>query len=1302
MIKNLLFRGLLLQLLLLTGLFSASAQTVFINEIHYDNASTDVGEAIEIAGPAGTDLTGWSLVLYNGNGGGVYNTRTLSGTLADAGSGFGFMVLEYPTNGIQNGGTSSSPEPDGIALVDASGAVVQFLSYEGVMTASNGPALGMLSTDIGVFQNGSGAVGQSLQLTGTGTRYTDFIWVDEATNTFGAANNNQVFGTGGNNPDPEPKPEEPGEPEQPTPIGATTVFINEIHYDNTGADVDEGVEVAGPAGTDLAGWQLIPYNGANGLSYAPIITLNGILEDQQAGWGTHFFPISGLQNGSPDGIALVNAAGEVVQFLSYEGTFTAMNGPAAGMLSTDIGVFQPGTGPIGYSLQLSGTGKTYADFTWTAEAASTYNAPNNGQTFLPLTPVVFINEIHYDNIGTDTGEAIEIAGTAGTDLTGWKLLLYNGASTSLKVYNTRILSGSLSDAGNGWGFVVENYPSNGIQNGDPDGIALVDAAGSVVQFLSYGGTFVAADGEAVGMESTDIGVKQSNATTPIGHSLQLSGSGTTYSDFSWVADAPHTFGRSNNNQSFGTGGTNPDPEPEEPQEPQESTIAAARLLPLGTQVIINGTLTVVDQLGGPAFIQDNTGGIALFDYQVHAPNGFSIGDSIRVMASIGAFQQMVQLVEVSELSFFGPASAPIDPRVVQVSELSAYEGQLISIQQASFADLRGLLFPESNYRITDGTGTADIRIDASVESLIGRYKPQEPATITGVLGSFRGALQLFPRFIEDLPGTTPYAPAGSDIPVSSTLDVMSWNIAFFGSTLANFGPADVQRQKENAKTVIQNSQADIIALQEISDDSLLLELAEELGYALMCSDRFSYSFNEPDPTFPEQKVCFIYNPAVVSVVSARAMFAEMYDAARSGENTPLDAYPTGSPSSFWSSGRLPYMITVDATIGGITERIHLVNIHAKSGSAANDLRRRRFDVQALKDSLDRYYPNDNIILLGDYNDDVDVSIGGGASTYSVFVDAPDFKVVTATLSEAGMRSFITQDNVIDHIAISNELYDNHLAGTETLIIPFTYIWNYLGTTSDHLPVLTRFEFYTPLSAAISGGNIVYAGYAPEACTTLTASASGGKGAYTYSWSTGDSSSALSVCPQESVTYTLTVSDEGGNSTTVGYDVCAIDVRCEEDKVQLCWKPNPNKNKYSLLCMPEHMVAFYLNRGASLGQCFAEQACNTTVSTANARSGMATTAAELAYVTIDSELSVSPSLAHSWAKVDFVVLEEGRTTLKVYALSGQEMATLYDGVDPFGTARSTSLRVDHFKAGLYIVKMTTASGAVFSSKLMVAR
>ena len=112
-------------------------------ELHYDNTGTDAGEAIEVSGPAGADVTGWQVVLYNGTGGASYNTQTLSGTIPATCGARGVLVINYPSNGIQNG------SPDGMALIDAAGAVVEFLSYEGVFAATNGPALGLTSTDIG-------------------------------------------------------------------------------------------------------------------------------------------------------------------------------------------------------------------------------------------------------------------------------------------------------------------------------------------------------------------------------------------------------------------------------------------------------------------------------------------------------------------------------------------------------------------------------------------------------------------------------------------------------------------------------------------------------------------------------------------------------------------------------------------------------------------------------------------------------------------------------------------------------------------------------------------------------------------------------------------------------------------------------------------------------------------------------------------------------------------------------------------------------------------------------------------------
>jgi hypothetical protein len=169
----------------------ATGGSVFINEIHYDNASNDVGEAIEIAAAAGTDLTGWQIVLYNGsndpNAAVSYNTRTLSGIVPDQDDGYGTLSFSYPVNGIQNGPF------DGFALVDPNGNVVQFLSIEGVITASNGPAAGLTSQDIGVAQTGSDPIGSSLQLTGTGANYQDFTWVASNDDNFGAVNTGQDF-----------------------------------------------------------------------------------------------------------------------------------------------------------------------------------------------------------------------------------------------------------------------------------------------------------------------------------------------------------------------------------------------------------------------------------------------------------------------------------------------------------------------------------------------------------------------------------------------------------------------------------------------------------------------------------------------------------------------------------------------------------------------------------------------------------------------------------------------------------------------------------------------------------------------------------------------------------------------------------------------------------------------------------------------------------------------------------------------------------------------------------------------------
>ncbi len=161
---------------------------------------------------------------------------------------------------------------------------------------------------------------------------------------------------------------------------AGAAFINEIHYDNTSGDLDEGLELAGGAGFDLSGWQVLFVNGGNGEIYGSPLNLSGIIPDQQNGFGTMSFMRPGIQNG-PDGLALIDNEGGVVQFISYEGSFVGAEGLVDGLQSVDIGVGETSTTEVGFSLQLIGIGSEYSDFSWQNPMENSFGTVNTGQTF---------------------------------------------------------------------------------------------------------------------------------------------------------------------------------------------------------------------------------------------------------------------------------------------------------------------------------------------------------------------------------------------------------------------------------------------------------------------------------------------------------------------------------------------------------------------------------------------------------------------------------------------------------------------------------------------------------------------------------------------------------------------------------------------------------------------------------------------------------------------------------------------------------------------------------------------------------
>ncbi|WP_163407583.1 T9SS-dependent choice-of-anchor J family protein [Flavobacterium ajazii] len=325
---------------------------------------------------------------------------------------------------------------------------------------------------------------------------------------------------------------------------------------------------------------------------------------------------------------------------------------------------------------------------------------------------------------------------------------------------------------------------------------------------------------------------------------------------------------------------------------------------------------------------------------------------------------------------------------------------------------------------------------------------------------------------------------GSSIPKADTFDVVTYNLEFFGTDVkgtdgVEFGPTDDALQIENIAKVMNKLNADVYVVQEVSDDPSIDILIQKISingktFDKTISTSWSYSFNAPDPNFPPQKLVVLYNTQTTTVKKTRVMFKDLYDEVRAGTTT-LPNYPGGNGASFFSSGRLPYMVQIETNIGGITKEISLIDLHARANSGTDISRynMRKYDAELLKDSLDVHYPNANFMILGDFNDDVKASVlTPNPSSYEAFVnDTSRYNALTLGISQAGAYSFLSSGGFLDHIVISNELTDEYIPNSIAVYDPRTDITNYTTTTSDHGPVIARFELKSDNLGTVDFDNV---------------------------------------------------------------------------------------------------------------------------------------------------------------------------------------------------------------------------------------
>lgn len=276
------------------------------------------------------------------------------------------------------------------------------------------------------------------------------------------------------------------------------------------------------------------------------------------------------------------------------------------------------------------------------------------------------------------------------------------------------------------------------------------------------------------------------------------------------------------------------------------------------------------------------------------------------------------------------------------------------------------------------------------------------------------------------------------IGTSATLEVATWNVEWLGDQ--NNGPSDEARQQANVRAVIAQSEIDLWALQEVSNAAAFQALLDSLGsdYEGVLGTTLSGG---------AQRLAFVYRRSVVQRLSTEQILTQFAEAF---------AY------------RPPLLLKAKISLADTTVSITFITLHMKAGATLNDYERRREAAQRLKSQLDNLYPRVPVIVLGDWNDELHASIFTGfPSPYENFrMDTTNYRFLTETLDAADMLTWCGHSSTcrtgstLDHILITNELFAAYEEGSaDRFAALLEAIPNFVFSTSDHLPVYARFQFF---------------------------------------------------------------------------------------------------------------------------------------------------------------------------------------------------------------------------------------------------
>ncbi len=218
----------------------------------------------------------------------------------------------------------------------------------------------------------------------------------------------------------------------------------------------------------------------------------------------------------------------------------------------------------------------------------------------------------------------------------------------------------------------------------------------------------------------------------------------------------------------------------------QDNIAAARAMGEGAEVTVTGIVTNGDELGLIRYMQDASGGIAVYSSELE---NVQRGDEVTVTGILDDYNTLLEISPVSSVSVNSTGNTIPDPVVLTPGQLAEeYEGMLVRIDNATF-NSSGEFTIATNYTISANGESAELRISSS--ELAGQVIPGNPVSIVAPLGSYNDTYQLIPRDQFDIlsssvinltsvPVMTNLSTTG--FTVSWTTDVAGTTEAFYGNT----------------------------------------------------------------------------------------------------------------------------------------------------------------------------------------------------------------------------------------------------------------------------------------------------------------------------------------------------------------------------------------------------------------------------------------------------------------------------------------------------------------------------------------